>query len=601
MFSRRDRIWLAGCTLLQLATGYGLAAARFETVHQRTFDLALYARIAFGLAQGDVATRVLDTTPLGTHLSPVLLPLGLLGRLLGFPSATVHVLLFAQALCVALCVYPIARIGARHMGRTGMVLASLAWLLYPNVLHVVSYEFHPGTLAVLPMCWAFDALERGHMRDLGLCCVGILLCREDFGLMCVIFALLLHVRFRRPGALSLAGACLVYTLVATITVLKHAPANASLDQHFGLWGGSPLGVISTLFREPSRVIAHFRAPEKLLYLPRLLAVLSFFPLRAGWLLLPALPYLALNLLSQFPTSCAQYSHYLTPAVPALVVAGVVGASAIRKRGLHMLWVLTLLLSQYALGGSPVSHDFDSKAFRRDAQTEAAERVLAKMPADRSAQAPDALLPHLAQRQVLRRSPPPSSEIDLVALDVSHRQAFARREDVLRTSEEPVVRAFAARGSHGLVAYEPPYALYQRGLSPRSAEAAAPCFERTPRRDSQATPTALTACLSVLDARLRGATLTFRLRANAACRADLALRFGPEDAPWRVELVCDGRLTPRAFQAGDTLLSRHDLRPKELAAARAGRVWLGTLRADGKSVEEGDPLAIPVSVVHDTTP
>jgi hypothetical protein len=227
-------------------------------------------------------------------------------------------------------------------------------------------------------------------------------------------------------------------------------------------------------------------------------------------------------------------------------------------------------------------------------------VLAQIPAGRSAQAPDALLPHLIERSVLRRSPPPLPEIDFVVLDVSHRQAFARRETVLRTSEEPVVRAFAARGSHGLAAYEPPYALYQRGLAPRSAHAAAACFERVPTAE-EAEPSVLSACLSVLSARLAGETLTFRLRANGPCRADLALRFGPQDAPWRVELVCDGRLTPVAFQAGDTLLSRHVLRPKELAAARAGSIWVGALRADGKGVAEGDPLAIPVSVVHDSAP
>jgi hypothetical protein len=63
----------------------------------------------------------------------------------------------------------------------------------------------------------------------------------------------------------------------------------------------------------------------------------------------------------------------------------------------------------------------------------------------------------------------------------------------------------------------------------------------------------------------------------------------------VELVCDGRLSPRHFRAGDVISSRHRLKPKELAAARAGELWLGTLRADGKAVEPGDPLAIPVRV------
>ena len=590
---------------MQAAALYGLAAARFEHVHQRTFDLALYTRIAFGLAHGDLHSRVLHTIPLGTHLSPVLWPLGLLGRALsalglGGAAPTVHVLLLAQALSVGLCVYPLARIGGRHMGRTGMRLALAGWLLYPNLFHVATYEFHPGTLAVLPICWAFDALERGHLRDLGACCTGMLACREDLGAMGVIFALLAYLRFRRSEALALSGACLTYSALATWLVLHNAPPNASLDQHFGSWGGSPLGVVGALFEDPARVLAHFRAPSRLWYLPRLLAVLSFFPLRAAWLLLPALPTLALNLLSTFPTACEQFSHYLTPAVPALVVAGVVGASAIRKRPFRVMWVLTLALGHYALGGSPLSHDFDRAAFHADDSSAAAHQVLAAIPAGASAQAPDPLLPHLAERATLRRAPPPDPEIDMVVLDISHRARFAGREDLLRTSEEPVLRAFSALGSHGLRVYAPPYALFERGLSPRAAPAAAACFEHDVALAAEQAQ-ALTPCLSVLDARLRGETLTFRLLAHAPCRADLALRFGLRETPWRVELPCEGRISPALLRAGDVLRSSHRLRPKELAAARAGELWLGSLRADGKGVEPGDPLAVGVRVLQHEPP
>ncbi|HEX6240709.1 MAG TPA: DUF2079 domain-containing protein [Polyangiales bacterium] len=605
MFSRRDRWGLWLCALLHGATLYGFAAARFQSVHQRTFDLALYARIAWGIAHGDLTTRVLATTPLGTHLSLVLAPLGLAGRALsalglGGSAPTVHVLLVAQAACAALCVFPLARIGARHLGRRGALLAVLGWLLYPNVFHVATYEFHPGTLALLPICWAFDALERGHVRHLSLCCAGMLACREDFGAMAIVFALLAHVRLGRPHARTLALACLGYSAAAIWLVLRNAPVGGSLDLHFGVWGGSPLGVVRTLFEDPGRVIAHFRAPARLHYLPRLLAVVSFFPLRAAWLLWPAAPVLALNLLSEFPTACAQYSHYLTPAVPALVVAGVVGTSAIQQRAFRVLWVLTLVLSHFALGGSPLSHDFDARAFQADDASDSARAVLAQIRPSHSAQAPDPLLPHLAERTTLRRAPPPDPTIDMVVLDVSHRSRFARREDLLRTSEEPVIQAFSARGTHGLRVYAPPYALFERGLPPRSAPAAAACFVvDADRVAAQGVP--LTRCLSALDATLQGERVTFRVRVHASCRADLALRFGPKHAPWRVELPCDGRISPAHWRAGDVLRSSHLLQPKELAAARAGELWLGALRADGKAVEEGDPLAIPLPVVQHPAP
>jgi uncharacterized membrane protein len=588
VFSRRVRLWLGLVCLAWFALLFGLAEARFVNVHNRTFDLALYARIAWGLSGGDLSTQVLDSVPLGTHISPVLLPLGVLGRLFG----TVHVLLSAQALCVALCVFPIARIGARHMGRPGLTMGVAAWLLYPNLCHVAAYEFHPGTLAVLPMCWAFDALDRGQLRDLSLCCAALLLCREDLGAMAVIFALLAFMRFQQRGALWLGGCCALYTALATSIVLAHAPAVGSLDQHFGVWGGSPLGVFSALVHDPARVLAHFRAPEKLLYLPRLLAVLSFFPLRAGRLLLPAAPYLALNLLSAFPTSAQQYSHYLTPAVPALVVAGVVGATALRKRALRALWFFTLALGHYAMGGSPLSRDFEREAFRADAASHAARAVLAEIGPQQSVQAPDALLPHLAERPTLRRAPPPLHDTRYVVLDVSHRQRYARREDLLRTSEEPFVRAFFARADHGLVAYAPPYALFERGRAQRASAAVQSCFE--PPTLTSASERALSACIALRAATLEQDTLHLTLVARGPCPVDLALRFGTTERPGRVELLCGGRLSPAQLAAGDVLRSSHLLDAKTARAARSGLLWIGVLRENGEPPSAADPFAVPLA-------
>lgn len=585
VFSRRVQIGLGLVALCWFALLFGLAEARFSTLHNRTFDLALYARIAWGLARGDLHTQVLDSAPLGTHLSPVLLPLGLLGRLFG----TVHVLLAAQALCVALCVFPLARIGARHLGRPGVSMAVAAWLLYPNLCHVASYEFHPGTLAVLPSCWAFDALDRGRLRDLALCCAALLLCREDLAAMATIFALLAFARYRQRGALWLAAGCLAYGALSTALVLAHAPAGGSLDQHFGRWGGSPLGVFGALLRDPAGVYAHFRAPEKLLYLPRLLALTSFFGLRAPRLLLPAAPYLALNLLSAFPTSTQQYSHYLTPAVPALVVAGVIGAGAIRKRPIRGLWFATLALGHYALGGSPLARDFDAAAFRADAATRAGRMVLAQIAPAASVQAPDPLLPHLAERPHLRRGPPPLTGARYAVLDVSHRQRYARREDLLRTTEEPFARALFAREDYGLLVYAPPYALFERGRAPRTAPAVAPCLAPGA---SSCGEQALSPCLALRGAALEGDTLHLSLIARGPCPRDLALRFGRTQRPWRVELLCDGKLSPELLSAGDQLTSSHLLDAETARAARAGQLWVGALGADGKTFTPADPFAVP---------
>jgi hypothetical protein len=321
-------------------------------------------------------------------------------------------------------------------------------------------------------------------------------------------------------------------------------------------------------------------------------MLAFLPLRAPLLLLPAAPYLALNLLSTFPTTLRLYSHYLTPAVPALIVAALVGAARLQKPAFSALGLVTLAIAQHVSGGSPLSLDFDRAAFTADADTRAARAVLAHIPRTASVQAPDPLLPHLAERRALRRAPPPLTDSDWVVVDVSHRQRYARLEDLLRTSEEPFVRGLLARRDHALVAYAPPYALFMRGSSPRSTGEGAACFTET-RSDPQ--DVRLTECLSVQDAEFVRGKLRLVLEAHGPCRPDLALRFGPEDNPFHVELLCNGKLSPARLRAGDVVEAVYPLYAHEREAAQTGELWVGTVRADGKSVQADDPLAQPVTV------
>src|SRR3990172_7380801 len=121
----------------------------------------------------------------GLHLSPVLVPLGALGALFG----TVPVLLAAQAVLVAAAAFPLARFGARRAGDAGAILGAAAFVLYPNLGHVAPESFHPGTVAVLPLAWAIDALDRRDARALAWSVAGVLACREDLALLTIVLGL----------------------------------------------------------------------------------------------------------------------------------------------------------------------------------------------------------------------------------------------------------------------------------------------------------------------------------------------------------------------------------------------------------------------------
>ena len=66
----RIAIWI--CSAAFAALGAIEALSRFATFHNRTFDLALYACQAWGLAHGDLWEPVIGCHFFGTHVAVVL-------------------------------------------------------------------------------------------------------------------------------------------------------------------------------------------------------------------------------------------------------------------------------------------------------------------------------------------------------------------------------------------------------------------------------------------------------------------------------------------------------------------------------------------------
>jgi hypothetical protein len=129
---------------------------------------------------------------------------------------------------------------------------------------------------------------------------------------------------------------------------------------------------------------------------------------------------------------------------------------------------------------------------------------------------------------------------------------------------------------------------RRGLSPRAGRAHRYFAGFAPAESGRA----LTACLALRGARLSPRALTLELVARAACPADLAIRFGADSAPARVDLMFDGLLSPAQLARGDLLRSTHALSAKEHDAITRRGLYVGVVSASGDRPSKGDPIAIP---------
>jgi uncharacterized membrane protein len=613
----RERRVIAAIASVAAIGFFWLAWQRYATFHNRNFDLAFYARLAWGEAHGDGWEPILDAHVHGLHFVWPLEILGVVGLLFG----QVRTLLAAQSIAVAAAAWPLARLSARALRtrRDAGGLATLApyvgalgWLLHPNLWHVATSDFHPGTLAVLPIAWAAESLHRRSAHGLAWSLAGTLACREDLALVVVVFALAFALgargtargRDRRLGAAVGAIALIYLGLFLGFFHRRYAPAEGSFVLHFARWGPRPLEALGAILGQPGEVLAWLARPERAPYLLVITAPLAFLAFLAPEWMVLASPLLAINLLSEFPTTLLLDSHYLTPAVPILVAASVVGAArasrllerigvSLGASGAGPAALASALLAHVLHGGSPLSARYDALAYERDGTTAPIEAAIALVPPDASIQAPERLLAHFAERRSLRRAPPPETRADFVLFDAWQRRLDAHREELLRTEEEPLVRDWLARDDHALVLAREEIYLLARGAPQADDVASRHVVGRADADEGRA----LTGCLALLEARLEpsppDAVLVLTLAARDRCDTDLALRIGWGHRPRRVDLIASGELSPARFRRGDRLESRHVLSADELAEIERHGLRVGAIRQSGARPSPDDPVGLDV--------
>ena len=441
------------------AFGVGFAAiaiARQRAFNTGRFDLGNMTQAVWATANGDFL-RVTNlageqTSRLGSHFDPILVALAPLWLAWSSPD----LLLAAQAVAIALGALPVFWLARKHLGSEHAALGfALAYLLYPATEWLTLNEFHPVAFACPLLLYAFWYLDEDRLVPFAVFAALAVACKEEIGLVVAGFGLwyLLTRRGTRTGFAILAAGVAASVVAVEIVVPHFSGSSSAFYSRYSEVGGTPGGILRTLFTHPLRVLGNAFSVGDLDYLAHLIVPLGLLSLLAPAALLAAVPEAALNVLANNPYQASLHFHYTAGLIPPLFVAAVLGSAWLVRRTPRLRpfvgpgIVVLAVLSNFYLGAIPVWASLpEGDRYQRNATVVTAhDRITARavkvVPRDVVVSATNALGAHLSDRRRIL-SFPRLSDATWVAVDetdgsyLDHKAPLPMENDLVALRRNP---------------------------------------------------------------------------------------------------------------------------------------------------------------------
>jgi uncharacterized membrane protein len=308
-----------------------LSIQRYRGFYGGRFDMGNMVQAVYNTAHGHflqiTTTDGRQASRLGAHVDPILAVFAV--PWLVWPSP--EMLLVAQAVIVALAAWPAYRLGLRILGdaRAAFFMA-LALLLYPPLQYAVLNEFHPVTLAIPLLLFAFLFIEERRWWWAAPFLVLAALCKEEIPLVIAVMGAYFALRQRSWRPLILTALAAAYFVVAVKVVLPHfSPGGSPFLTRYADLGSSVGGIGANVLLKPGVTLRHVFGWSNVRYLLQLLWPFGFSSLLSPLTTLIGAPEYALNALASNSFQRSYEFHYVAGEVPFLFAGAVLGVARAR--------------------------------------------------------------------------------------------------------------------------------------------------------------------------------------------------------------------------------------------------------------------------------
>ena len=484
-------------------------------------DQAIWSTIHGQLLHQSICNVVNDTncysaagiSRFAIHFEPILFPVSLLFLLWPGPKT----LLVLQTLVVASGAFPafwLARLRLRN--ELAAAAIALLYLLYPAQQQATVYDFHAVTFTAALLLFTLYFMYTRCTVWLFVFAILSMACKEEMPVVIIFFGLwsmLFQQRWRSGlGLVLLAAAWL--GLEFLVMHIYSPTGHPLLASRYAQLGSSPLAIAKTLLLHPVGILRLYVFEYfHMLYLRILLSPVMYLPLLAPWVLVLAVPSLALNLLSSDANMHSGYFQYNAEIVPVLIFATIEGIVVLlwlvqwcmdrlqvirqkkveaeveksqpAKPRLHVRWMhlvmlvcvigvllYSMLRADQAHGAMPFS-SVNADGFQGLTQyspkfqwpqtsthLDLAQRFINMLPATASVSAQSHLVPHVSERMNMYLFPYADDRADYIFLDVT-----GNTYPLLPFPYISEVKKVLLSGNYGVVAAQDGYLLLKHGLPP----------------------------------------------------------------------------------------------------------------------------------------
>ena len=432
-------------------------------------------------------------TRFAIHFEPILLPISLVYLVWPDPKA----LLVIQTLVVATGAFPafwLARLRLRS--ELAGVAVAILYLLYPAQQQATTFDFHAVTFTASLLLFTLYFMYTRRTVWLFVFAILAMACKEEIPLVVCMFGLWTMVFQRRwRSGLGLVLLSLAWIGMALLAFRLYSPTgHPLLVSRYSDLGNGPVQIIGNAVLHPFGFLKFYLwIGGRRTYWQLLLTPAGYLPLLAPWVLILALPSLAINLLSSNFQMFSGLFQYGAEIVPVLIFSTIesivlilwlisalttrwrqreqkaVPETTVSPRTRKVYWVIQIGLLGFVLfstlqqdysfhGQMPFSQGFQWPTV--SAHVALAEHFIVMIPPNASVSAQTRLVPHLSHRAKIYLFPYGDDSADYIFLDsTSDIYPYSLSLDYT-TAVQKVLHS----GHYGVVATQDGYLLLKRGLT-----------------------------------------------------------------------------------------------------------------------------------------